>query len=59
MTDDPNPQQDQLLAMMEQMAPLVAAMSGVRAQFIDQGWQPGNAEQMVIAMFRNSGGGAS
>lgn len=41
---------ERLLAMMGDMANAVAAFTGMRQQLIDAGWQPDNAEKMVIAV---------
>jgi len=48
------PGTERMLAMMGEFANAVAALSGVRQQFIDAGWQPDNAEKMVITMMQNS-----
>lgn len=45
---------ERMLASMGDFANAVAALTGIRQQFIDAGWQPDNAEKMVIAMMQNS-----
>lgn len=41
---------EEALAGMEQTRQAVAALTGVRQQFIDAGWAPENAERMVIEL---------
>lgn len=56
MTDDNG---DAMLQILETMAPLVSMVSGVRQQFMDQGWSADNAEQAAVELFRMAGRGKS
>lgn len=49
-----NPEVD-LLDMQEQFAAWVASVTGVKAQLVDSGWTPENAELMVLEMMRQAG----
>lgn len=41
------------LQAMEETATAVAMMTGIRAQYIEAGWSPANAELMVIESLRS------
>ena len=43
-----------MLDMQAQAADMVAAITGIKAQFVTAGWDPGNAERMVIEVLRAS-----
>lgn len=43
-----------LLALMESTKDAVASFTGIKQQFIDAGWSPEAAEQMVIELFRKT-----
>ena len=47
---------NQMLEAMEQARDAVAALNGLRQQFIDAGWDEHNAEHMVIAIVHQGGG---
>ena len=49
-----NAERGQLLALVEQTADVVAAMSGVKAQYVEAGWSNRGAEEMVLEMLRFS-----
>jgi hypothetical protein len=54
MADTPEP--FDLMAIMEQVANSVAALSGIKAQFVDAGWDPANAEKMTIQLLASAQG---
>lgn len=42
------------LDAMGQMADAVALFTGIRQQFLDAGWTPEHAEQLVIEIYRHT-----
>lgn len=42
------------MRIMDDAATAVAAMSGIKAQFVAAGWSEQGAEQMTIEMMRNA-----
>jgi hypothetical protein len=44
------------MAMMEQVAQSVAALTGIKQQLIDAGWNEHNAEKLTIQMLANAQG---
>lgn len=57
MTDE-TPDREALFKAAEAMKDLAATFSGMRRQFIDTGWSPKNAEEMVLTIVRGSLGAA-
>ena len=51
MSDDNG---DALLNIMGEVGPLIAMWTGVKAQFVEAGWEPRNAELMVIELWRTN-----
>jgi len=47
-----------VLLAMEQAATAVAAMTGIKRQFIDAGWNEHNAEKATIELLATSRGSA-
>lgn len=45
---------DELMQAMETARDAVAALTGMRQQFIEAGWSPENAELMVVEILRAS-----
>lgn len=43
---------DNLLSAVEDVGPVIAFMTGLRQQFIDQGWSPLNAEEAALHICR-------
>ena len=43
-------ERNQMMQMLEQSADAVAAFTGIKAQFVEAGWDERAAEQMVIQM---------
>lgn len=43
---------DEILALMDTTAQFVSAMTGTKAQLVNQGWSDAGAEQIVIEMLR-------
>lgn len=43
-----------LMAVLDESAKAVATMTGIKAQFVNAGWDERNAEKAVLAMFENS-----
>jgi len=41
-----------VLDILDMSGDLVAAMTGIKQQFVAAGWDPRNAELMVIEMYR-------
>ncbi|WP_157096511.1 hypothetical protein [Microbacterium arborescens] len=50
-------QTEALMKALEDAAGAVATFTGIKKQFVDNGWSEPNAERMVIEMFRASGSG--
>jgi hypothetical protein len=44
------------MAMMEQVAQSVAALTGIKQQLIDAGWNEHNAEKLTIQMLASAQG---
>lgn len=47
-------QKSSMFEAMDEIATTVAAFTGVKAQFVDSGWDPANAELMTIELMRAS-----
>lgn len=45
---------EDLMKLIEEFATMVAMWSGVKQQFIDAGWKPDHAEQMIIEIMRSA-----
>ena len=50
---------EELMKTLDESARAVAALTGVRQQFIDAGWTPEHAEEAVLIMLRGASGGAA
>jgi hypothetical protein len=49
-------ERDQMMQMLDASADAVATFTGIKAQFVDSGWDELSAEQMVIEMLKNMRG---
>lgn len=56
MTDETRTEDEKaaLFRAMESMKDAAAVFSGARKEFLDNGWTPENAEQMILALLRHA-----
>ena len=49
---------ENVFQVLEDMQPLIQALRGVKAQFMEAGFSESMAEELVLEMFKKAGNGA-